>query len=1071
MSDSGKSSRSRGEGAGDGRWGPIVFFARHPVAANLLMIIFLVGGAINLTQTTQEVFPEVTPRIITVTVPYPGSSPEEVEDGVILAIESGVRGIDGVKEVRSSSAEGRGTVIIEWLDEVDLQRALNDVKNEVDRITSFPEQAEEPIISLPETKNQVLSVVIHGELSRRQLYQLAEDLRREMLNDTSVVQIDVADLPPPEISIEIPQENLRRFGLSLPELARRIDASSLELPAGGIDTDSGELRLRVMEEREYAPAFGRAAVVSLPDGSRATLADLGATLDTFRNSDERAFFEGQPAVRLKVYRVGDQSPVDISREVRDFLDEKRAELPAAVRLAAWNDRSQLYENRVGLLLENAAYGILLVLGIIGLFLRPRVAFWVTLGIPISFLGAFLMIPALGVSINMLSLFAFLLVLGIVVDDAIVIGEAIHAQRNSEKDGVSAAITGAREVAMPVVFAVCTTLIAFSPMFFVPGVTGQFFETIPLIVFPILFISLIESIFILPAHLAHALDKDRKKKGFHTKARISPLRKLGNLQKSFSDSFDRKVNDLLPKVIDRALKFRYFTLAVAFLLLSLAIGYVAGGRINFTFLPDIEADQISVDIEMVEGTAVHQTRAVMETVIKSAEAVLEEHGGQSISEGLYATVGKSLDANPDPASFGAQRSGSHLASVSLFLASADRRKVGSEAFAGEWREKVGELPGVERMDFAYTAGPPDGAPVSVQLTHPDLDKLRSAAVELGNRLEDYDGVFDIDNGFTRGKEQIDYTLRPNARALGLTETSLALQLRAAIFGAEAERQQRGRDELRIYVRLPDEERRSEYLIENLVLRSPGGGGIPLSEAAFAERSFSSTTIKRRDGQRVAAVTADTDETIVSGRKVTRELISRHIPELQEKYPDLGYFLGGERQDQQEATAALTRGMAIALLVMFTVMAVLFNSYAQPVLILFIIPFGFIGALLGHLLLGFQISIISLFGLIALSGVVVNDSLVLVAAVNERRRKQGMDLKEALQDAALRRFRPVLLTSLTTFFGLAPMIFETAVQARFLIPMALSLGFGVLFVTPITILLLPGTYHILEDLKMLVIRFLR
>ncbi|KAF0095231.1 MAG: acriflavin resistance protein [Puniceicoccaceae bacterium 5H] len=1044
--------------------GIVAWFVQHPVAANLIMLIFLVGGLVSAFGVKQEVFPNIELEMVTITVPYPGAGPEEVEEAIVLPIEDAVRGVDGVDEVRASASEGSGTVIAELITGTDRQRALNDIKNEVARIRSFPEQAEEPIITIPDNRAQVISLIFYGNATPQELKRLAEEARQELLNQTPVTYTEIDGLPEPEISIEIPQENLRRYDLTPQDVARAVDAASIELPAGAIETPSGDLRLRVTEEREQGIEFRDVAVIREPNGSTVTLDDLGAVIDGFRDTDIAAYFNGQRAVRLKIYRVGDQTPLMITGAVEKFLERKRAELPDDLHIATWNDRSQLFKDRIGLLVENGRLGIILVLVILGLFLRPRLAFWVTLGLPIALLGAFVFMPFFDVSINMISLFAFLLVLGIVVDDAIVVGEAISDKRREEDNPTLAAILGTREVLTPVIFAVMTTVVAFAPLLMVPGAMGKFFQEIPLIVIPILLISLVESLLVLPSHLArHAGDPNQKPQG------KSVFAKLSRAQDRFSEGFRNWVDRHYPPFARRVLEWRYLTIAAAYGLLIVIIGFVMSGYLPTTFLPKIASDRVTVALTMPYGTSQEQTEAAMRQIVQAGSTALDDlkqdaddQEDAQISEGTFSIVGTQATSASGPDTFGGSGSGSHLAAIEIFLVPSAQRDVSTSAFSEKWREQIGEVPGAESLKVSYDIGPATGSAVSLQLVHHDLRTLRAASGELADRLRQYNGVRDVDDGFQEGKEQIDLTLRPSARALGLTEASLARQLRGAIYGAEVERQQRGRDELRVYVRLPDDERNTGYLVDNLIIRTPNGGEIPLPEAAFFDRGRSATSINRQDGRRVAEVTAEVDQSVTTGGAITSQLLSKELPKLQQKYPGLEKFVSGEQESQAEAMGALGKGMLIALLVMYGLMAVVFNSYLQPIIILLVVPFGLIGAVFGHLLLGYNLSIVSMFGLVALSGVVINDSLVLVAAVNDRRR-EGMDLREALVDAGRRRFRPVILTSLTTFMGLAPMIFETAVQARFIIPMALSLGFGVLFVTVITLLLVPATYLAAEDMK--------
>lgn len=1051
---------SAAERSEEKRWrsGPLAWMAENSVTANLLMLVLVVGGLLFVGRIKQEVFPETTLDFVTVTVAYPGASPAEVEQGIVLAVEEAIQGIDGVKEVRSVAMENTGTVTAELLLGADPDQALNDIKSAVDRITSFPREAEEPVISVSSNRREVVSLVLHGNLDRKSLHRLAERVRSELLLDRRITVVEISGLPPPEISIEISQEQLRRYGLSLEEIASRVRAASIELGGGGVKTPGGEILLRTSERRDLGEEFERITVVSHPDGTVLRLGELGEVIDGFRDTDQEAYYNGERAVRLAVFRVGEQTPIEISEAVRGYVERASVQLPNSVQMAIWNDSSELYEDRLRLLLRNGFLGMVLVLLVLGLFLQLRLAFWVMLGMAASFVGAFLFMPALGVSINMISLFAFLLVLGIVVDDAIVVGEAIYYQARSGRGPLEAAVLGVREVAGPVTFSVVTTVFAFLPLLFVPGVTGKFFSNIPLIVIPILLLSLFESVFILPAHLA-----------YHggSSGRTGLLGRIHRMQQRFSDWVEHFVERRYGPMAERMLKHRYATAAISLAILILALGLIGGGRVKFHYFPNIEGDIIRANVALPFGAPVQQTRDVLEELMSGLDRVVKPLGGEErLVRGIYAEVGRSGVGEMNLQG-GTPESGSHLASVAVFLVGASDREITAAELARRWRREVGEVPGVERLAFTYGVGPPTGAKVSIELAHRDSETLRTAAARLAGSLETYEGVFDIDDGFSLGKEQLDLRLKPAARAFGVTEQDLARQVRSAFFGAEALRQQRGRDEVRVYVRRPERERESEFFVKDLKVRTPGGGEIPLDQAADIKRTRSYTEIQREQGRQVVIVSADVDPEVTSGGAVTADIKTSILPELIEDFPGLTYELSGEQQEQEEAIASLKTGVALAFFGIFALLAVAFRSYAQPAIVLFAIPFGVVGAMIGHVIMGYDMSLISIFGIVALSGVVVNDSLVLITAINQLKR-EGRSPLEAVSQGSIRRFRAIWLTSLTTFFGLAPMIFETSMQARFLIPMAISLGFGVLFATLITLVLVPAAYLIVEDARVLAAR---
>lgn len=1048
--------------------GAIAWMARNHVAANLLMAFFLIGGILMASGVKQEVFPEVDLKLVTVRVVYPGATPTEVEQGIVLALEEAVRGLDGVKEIRASATEGLAFLAIELFTFADSDEVLNEVKSAVDRIASFPRDAEEPVIQLASNRQEVISLIVYGDLDLRSLKKLSEEIRSDLLHKPQITAVEIMGIPAPEISIEVPQENLRRYNLTLPALAGIVGNASVNLSAGSIETDTQEILVRVSERRRSGDAYRDIAVVTTPAGDRVTLGQIATVVDGFEDTNEAAFYNGQAAARIKVYRVGDQTPIDIAETVKTYQQEQQATLPPGIHLAIWNDSAQIYSERIGLLIENGRLGALLVLIILGLFLQPRIALWVTVGMPVTFLGAFLFMPVLDVSINMISLFAFLLVLGIVVDDAIVVGEATHSQMSRGKEPLPAAVDGVYEVIKPVTFAVLTTLIAFTPLLFVPGVAGDFFRNIPLIVIPILLLSLLESFFILPAHLGHSkhgtVTARRSARGWRKK--IAHWREHAqSLQRRFAEHFTHLQNRYYSPLIARAITFRYLTVAIALAVLIIAVGLPAGGHIAFNFLPKLQGDIVSVDITLPAGSTGKETQAVMQRVIEAANAIVDQHGSAAapLSKGIYAQLGGGSPNNNDPAEISGLGNMANRASVAVELVPSGQRDVSAKEFSDQWRQQLGAVVGVDNLRFNYDIGPSAGAKVAIELAHENRDVLRLAASRLAEQLQTYAGVSDIDEGFSQGKQEIQLKLKPAARVLGVTEADLARQVRGAFFGNEALREQRGRDELRVYVRLPLWQRDSEHRIGELIIFTPEGAQMTLQQAAYIERTNAFTEITRENARRVVEVTADIDPEVTSGGKVTASLTEDALPALLDEFAGLNFELSGEQQEQARTLSSLGLGMTLAILAMYMMMAVAFRSYVQPVIVLAAVPFGIVGAMLGHLLMGYELSLVSMLGLVALAGVVVNDSLVLVTSINDFRSEENNTLYEAVINGTQRRFRPVVLTSLTTFFGLAPIIFETSLQARFLIPMAISLGFGVLFVSLIILIIVPTLYYLIEDVK--------
>ena len=1035
------------------RGGALAWMARNPVAANILMVALLAGGLITQSSIKKEVFPEFDLDMILVQVPYPNATPNQVESGVLLATEEAIRGIDGVKEVRTTALEGMGIAVVELLLGTDPNQALNEVKAAIDRITTFPEDVEKPNVFMARNTFQVVSMAIYGDKSETTLRALGEQIRSELLQDKRITKVTIDGVRPPRIAIEVPEEALHKYGWTMQSLAAKLKKSSVEIPAGSIRS-KGSHRVLTLDQRAHSAGdYRRMPVFTDSHGNTVTLGEIPEVIvrETFEENDVEAMYNGKPAVMINVFRVGSQTPLDISAAVKEYIAKKKQTLPPGVDVGLWFDFSEFYEGRVDLLLHNAVWGLILVLFILGLLLEVKLAFWVTMGIPISFIGSLLFLGSTDVSINMISLFAFIVVLGMVVDDAIVIGEAIYTKRQAGVPPVQAAIEGAKEVAVPVIFAVLTTIVAYMPMLFVPGPAGKFFRVIPIVVILVLLLSLLESLFILPAHLAHSKPATR-----------GPLGAINHLQQKFSRFVERMIENVYRPFLAAAVRRRYLTLSVGLAIFIGTIGLIAGGRLKTTFLPKVESDIIFAEAHLPVGQAVDRTKVVQRAMLDSAKEIIRNSGENHMVRGLYAQVGALGAAAGNPNSVNLGSVGSNIAQVAVYLVPSDDRRMSSSEFARRWKKKLSNIAGIQKLKFKFQTGPQAGAAIHVELSHPNMHLLHKAAKKLAYELQDFEGVQDIDNGITEGKQQLSLTLTPEARRLGLDELSVATQVRGAFFGAEVERQPKDRDELRVYVRLPRDERDSEYNLEEYLLTTPQGGTIPLVEAVDLHRGHTRMSIHRIDGHRAVAVTADVDEGRGNAVKIMNRVKKELLPELVKDFPGLTYTIGGERQQMDDVNASLKTGFLLVLIAIFAMLAVVFRSYVQPLIVLFVIPFGAVGAIWGHIFMGFNLSMMSTMGIVALSGVVINDSLILVDAIN-RFRKDGMTLFEATIAGGTRRFRPIILTSITTFFGVLPMILETSVQARFLIPMALSLGFGVMFATVITLCLVPAVYVITDDIR--------
>jgi multidrug efflux pump subunit AcrB len=1039
--------------------GAVKWMAGNHVAANLLMMVFLVGGLIKAFSIKQEIFPEISLDMIQVTVPYPGAGPEEVEEGIILKVEDNITSVDGIKEIRSVASEGIGVVTAEIRTGEDADIILQNIKNEVDRIITFPEEAEKPIITKLLARREVISVVVSGDVPERSLRQLAENVREELLGYPEITQVDLGGVRPYEISIEIPEANLRKYNLTLDRIAQVVRLSSLDLPGGTIKTSGGQILLRTKEKRYVGPEYANIVVVGNADGTQVKLGDIAEVKDTFRETDSYAEFNGKPAAMVKVFRVGDQGPVQIAELVKKYVEIKKLSLPSSMNIDVWYDTSEIFESRMNLLKKNAAIGLTLVIITLGLFLEIRLALWVMLGLPISFLGAMLMMPTLGVSINMISLFAFILALGIVVDDAIIVGENIYAHRQKGKPYPRAAIDGALEVAVPVTFSILTTLAAFMPLVFITGTMGKFIKAIPLVVISILVVSLVESLFVLPAHLS--IGKRREDSG-------RALSLIDNIRKWFGSGLENFTRGPYRRFLGLCLKNRFIALATGAAILLLTVGIIKGGLIKFSVMPRVDGDLVVVNLKMPPGTPAEETARIQQDIANKGMEVINEHNEKdpekaSIFESVFGIVGATMGQG-GPAATSGEATSSNLAEIYLLLVESDERDISSTAIENRWRERVGEIPGIESLTFSSNLIRM-GANIDVQLAHNDYGVLENASERVIESLARYPGVADIADNYSLGKRELKIRLRPEARTLGITERELARQVRGAFYGSEALRLQIGRNEVKVMVRYPEEDRKSLWDLETMRIRTPMGGEIPLARAADVEEGRGYSTINRIDRKRVINVTGMVDADVTNAGDILQDLEQTILARLELDYPGLSYELVGEEQERSESMGSTLSGFLLAMLIIYALLAIPFHSYSQPLLIMAAIPFGVVGSVMGHLIMGYDLSMLSMFGLVALSGVVVNDSLLLIHKINSNR-EQGSPVFQATMDAGQRRLRPIMLTSFTTFFGLMPIILETSVQAKFLIPMAISLGFGILFATGITLLLIPSMYLILDDLHRLI-----
>ncbi len=1031
----------------------IAWMARHGVAANLLMVFILAAGLLGLPNIIQEVFPEPDLDIIQVRVEYPGASPKEVEEGIVQRIEERIESVEGVRLITSRANEGVGVVMAELNRGEDRARALDEIKAEVDRITSFPLDAEKPEVTAAAARQRVIDLAVYGDVSERALKELAKSIKDDLSTLPEISFVQASNVRAYEISIEVSKDALRAYGLSLDDVARAVRAASLDLPGGRVDTDQEEILVRVEGQNYDRRDFGEIIVRGSRGGSLLRLDEIADIRDDFEDADLVTLYNGMPAAFVKVYRTADEQVLEIVKVVEAYLaEEVQPSLPAGIEVAIWQNDAELFESRLNLLRKNGLIGLVLVLIALTLFLDLRLAGWTAVGIALSFIGALAVMPWFGISINMLTLFAFILAIGIVVDDAIVVGENIYKEREQGAGPMEAAVKGAQRIAVPVTFAVLTTVVAFTPLLFVPGFIGKFLKWIPMVVIAVLLFSLVESLFVLPHHLSHLPE--------HAHSTLPRwLRFVEKGQELVQRALRRFIEGPLTRAVSFSTQHYGLVIAGAVSVLLVTIGLVAGRYISFSFLPRIEGDQVVAQIEMPPGTPTARTRDVAEYLELVGRGVAADFQADlpddhpPLVDAVALTVGLTPSSQNTPGAGAAPEFiESNVAEVAFQLLDAEERELGSAEFEQAWREAAGEVAGVRNLSFSAQLLSL-GAPVSVEVSHPDTAVLTVIVGLIQDELRLLGGVYDVRDDQSQGKREVQLELKPRARTLGVTLDDLARQVRAAFFGAEALRIQRGTEEVRVYVRLPKEERNTLADIRDYRIVAPSGAAIPLSEIAEVNFGTAPSTVRRLEGRRIVTISAEVDRSVITGQEVNAELTSRIIPAVQTDFPSMRYTFGGEQREQAEALSGIFRGFALALFVMYALLAIPFGSYVKPLVIMASVPFGFVGAVLGHLFMGLDLGMLSMFGLVGLAGVVVNDSLVLMDFVGAEF-DSGQPINEAILRAAKSRFRPILLTSLTTFLGVFPLIIERSVQAQFLVPMAASLGFGILFATVVIMLLVPA-----------------
>ena len=1025
------------------RRGPVAWMSEHRIAPNLLMAFLILGGFLMSLTIRKEFIPPYEADMVRVSVAYPGATPSEMEQGVVLPIENELASLDGFKEVTSNVSRGSARVNVELENGTDKQQAYQDIQQAVNRISTFPAQIERPIVSLVSRSIEVMELALFGPLERFELKRLAERIKDQLLQSPQISKVELKGLPDEEIQVEIRQVDLQRYGLTLNQVAQVISANALEQSAGSVKTDGGDILVTLDDKVYWADDFKQIPLISDSRGVQLRLGDIAHVQEGFSDSNELVTYNGKTSIRFDIYRAENQTPLTVVDAAYERLDDIRSQLPPGIELIVTDDDGETYRQRVGLLLKNAAIGLILVMVLLSLFLEYRLAFWVTMGIPTAFLGALLLLPLWDVSINMVSMFAFIVALGIVVDDAIIAGENIYEHMQQGMPFHDAAIIGAREVAMPLAFAILTNVAAFLPLLSLPGFMGKLFMAIPIVVISCFMISWLEALFILPTHLAHLKKKSPSRIG----------QKLDAMQQRVDHRLHQFINGKYLPVLDKALLNPGITLAIALTIAFIVLAYPISGRMGFSMFPRLEGEFAVATVQLPSNAPFAQAQSVR----------------TRLEDSLYQ-VADPLEAEGTPLVISVEGSisGSTI-EVEARLVDVEERPISANETVKRWRERIGEIPGIRSLTFDAErgGGPSGGFGLTVELRGSNSDELMQASAGLASQMSQLSGVKDVANSFESGSPQWDIELNDLGRSLNLDASDVASQVRAALYGSRALRQQRERNEVTVLVRLPLEERSFGADIERLQVKTPAGGYVLLGDIATLNKERAPASIVRRDGQQIVSVTSEVEprEQIPAVMAVLSEEV---FPQLQARFPSVEFSFRGRQANTQESMSSLQLYGFFSMLLIYVLLAIPFRSYAQPLLIMLVIPFGAVGAVIGHILLDLAgrnmgMSIMSIMGIVALAGVVVNDSLILVTYANQQVKEKGLSALEAVRAAGVRRFRPILLTTLTTFGGLAPMVFEGSRQAQFITPMAVSLGFGILFTTFVCLLVLPAIYVLLDNIQ--------
>lgn len=1026
---------------------------RNSVLVNLLVIFIILLGVLSSFNMVREIFPEIHVDVLMVSIPYPGADPEEVEEGISRKVEEAIDGIEGIKTYTTVSAENVGNTVIEVVEGFDLDAVRRDVRNAIDSISTFPVDAEEPVVQDITINDEIILLALWGEQEEHILKEFAEEIKDEIQALPSVSQVEIRGTREYEIAIELSESRLRQYGLSFNEVAQKVQSGSLNLSGGQLRTRGEEILIRTVGRKYTGEEFAKIIVRSTPTGDIIRLGDVADIRDDFSEDEVIAKFNDHDAVMLYVFKTPEEDAIQIVKEVRDYVDGLQARLPSQLQATLWSDQSRIINAGLNTLLKNGAIGLIIVFLALWLFMEIRLSFWVTMGIPISLAGGLFIMYLVGASLNQISLFSLVMVLGIVVDDAIIVGEAIFVRRRAGDGPQEAAVNGVMEVGLPVLAAVTTSMLAFVPLAFVGGVLGKFVAIIPVAVVSALLVSLVESLFLLPGHLNHLPEMKEL-----NPAKMTRTQKM---RARINKGIDWLDEHFYKRLVELCVEYRYVTLAIAIGFAAITFAVVATGRVTFVLFQPPDADSIIATVEFPAGTPIDVTWEAVEHIQNSGKELLgrlSEEEGVDLVANIYSGAGLAGGAD----NFDGGGAGVHSGFVRIELIPGAERETTTLDLETLWDKEVGLIPGAISQNYESLIGGPPGADIHVELRGNDTDVLVAAAADLKDRLGEYDGVFQVQDSFRPGKNELRLDLKPEAQALGITLDQLARQVYAGFFGVEPFRLQRGRDDIRVKVRYVRDERDQLAQLENVRIRTPQGFEVPFYSVANVEFTQGYATITRTDGQRTVDVTASVDPNIIGADEVLADMAERHLPELQNAHPGFTWQFRGARTQSRDAFAGLLVSFPAAMACIYLIIATVFRSYIQPMIIMTTIPFGLMGAIYGHILMGENLQMFSVFGMIALTGVVVNDAIVLIEAFNHNI-ATGLRTRQAIVHAGLRRFRAILLTSFSTVGGLAPLILENDPDGRTVVPMALSLASGVAFATVLTLLFIPAQLSILNDIR--------